>query len=48
MYILTRNIFSLFLYFFFLGKSAMNADKTEEPASVAVDVAGIKDKKEEN
>ena len=46
MYILTRNIFSLF--FFFLGKSAMNAEKTEEPASVAVDVAGIKDKKEEN
>lgn len=44
MYILTRNIFSLF----FLGKSAMNAEKTEEPASVAVDVAGIKDKKEEN
>ena len=46
MYILSE-IFFLY-FFFFLGKSAMNAEKTEEPASVAVDVAGIKDKKEEN
>ena len=45
MYIHQKYFFSIF---FFLGKSAMNAEKTEEPASVAVDVAGIKDKKEEN